>query len=756
MKKVMSIAVVAVAQGCANLALADDANEQVMAPVTITSTQTEKVVTDAPASVSVVTQQQIETQNVTRFDEALVGTVGVYMNGQNEGMPNNYNNMITLRGMPYYNRTAVLVDGVSINDGFSQGVDASLIPIDSIKQVEVAPGPFSSLYGGSAMGGVVNIITVEPTKREFIVDGGYGSDETYKTSGTYRDKFDFTQGSLGVVAYLQRDASGGYVQSLVGPDYTLFPPFAGTATGWRSTTYTDGSPSQILGDQGNVGWWTNNAGLKLIYNSDSVGKFTSDFSYHNYATTSSTPNLYLTSNGVPVPTAPGGGTYLLAGSGGTYVGTTPADYLNGPNGQEVFRYNLTYETKVWSDASLKAHAGFMQDNYWFIEPGIGIATPSGGAGSYVYIPSNKTDLDVQLGKPIGTQHYLVVGLAGELSTLDETTNVIADWRNPSTITAKTGYDNAQSHTESAYIQDEYTIINPLTLYVGGRYDYWTTSGTMVQNPYMVGPLAYTYAYDYNFSDRSSEAFSPKAALVYKVDDSTTLRTSWGKSFRAPNLSDMYSGYGFIFFGSESYSYANPALDPEKARSWEAGGEHTFPIGTTIKGSVYLTQMSNYIDYYMNPTNYNYYTVNAGKVHIKGFEAEIRQHLISKIYAFANMTRQSSIITSDTANPSAEGFMVAAVPQVMYNLGVQGDYKPFFGSLIIQHVGKTYGSEGQTDSAINVMGSYDPYTIGNAKIGWHITDNYTVTASVNNITDQKYFQYTAAPGRTFFLGASVHY
>jgi iron complex outermembrane receptor protein len=66
-------------------------------------------------------------------------------------------------------RTAVLVDGKSMTDGFSSKVDFRTIMADDVEKIEVVPGAFSSLYGSNAIGGVINIITKEPTKPETTI-----------------------------------------------------------------------------------------------------------------------------------------------------------------------------------------------------------------------------------------------------------------------------------------------------------------------------------------------------------------------------------------------------------------------------------------------------------------------------------------------------------------------------------------------------------------------------------------------------------
>jgi iron complex outermembrane receptor protein len=439
----------------------------------------------------------------------------------------------------------------------------------------------------------------------------------------------------------------------------------------------------------------------------------------------------------------------LTGAGAN-ITTKPGDYLNGPNGQESIRYNLGYEIKVWDDGVVKAHAGYMQDNYWYISPSSTAANDYGGAGTYSAVPSNKSSTDLQIGKPIGTQHYLIAGVSGELATLDKKVYLMNNWRNEDSQTRSLSQANGKTLTKSAYFQDEFTIINPLTLYVGARYDYWTTSGEVSEKAYSFSGTTYT-AFDKVYSDRTSMAFSPKASLVYKLDDDTTLRTAWGKSFRTPSLSDMYSG----FATATGFSYPNASLKPEKTRSFEVGGEHSFSTGTTIKATYFLTQVSNLI-YSYNDNSGNTYKTNAGAEHIQGFEGEVRQKIVGAVYAFANLTNQSATITSNAAVPASVGHTATYAPRVLGNYGIQGDYQDYFGSLLIQHVGKIFNQANNSDSAANVFGANDSYTVVNTKIGWHITDEYTVTAAVGNLLDSKYFNSNAMPGRTFFFGVGAHF
>ena len=67
-----------------------------------------------------------------------------------------------------------------LNDGYSGKVNWSAIAIDDVAKIEVLQGAASSLYGGRAVGGVINIISKNPDKDSVHVYANYGSDSTWK------------------------------------------------------------------------------------------------------------------------------------------------------------------------------------------------------------------------------------------------------------------------------------------------------------------------------------------------------------------------------------------------------------------------------------------------------------------------------------------------------------------------------------------------------------------------------------------------
>lgn len=130
----------------------------VLDTVVITASGFEQALADAPASVTVVTAEELEKGAFRNLTDALREVQGVAVTG----IANEQD--ITIRGLPG-TYTLVLVDGrrqgtrESRPNG-SAGIEQNMIPpLAAIERIEIVRGPMSSLYGSDAMGGVINIIT---------------------------------------------------------------------------------------------------------------------------------------------------------------------------------------------------------------------------------------------------------------------------------------------------------------------------------------------------------------------------------------------------------------------------------------------------------------------------------------------------------------------------------------------------------------------------------------------------------------------
>nr|EIP1109432.1 TonB-dependent receptor [Citrobacter freundii] len=134
----------------------------------VTASGYEKKITNAAASVSVISQQELQTNKYNDLGEALRSVEGVDVEsstGKTGGLE------ISIRGMPA-SYTLILIDGIRQNgssdvtpNGFSAMNTSFMPPLAAIDHIEVIRGPMSTLYGSDAIGGVVNIITKKSTDK---------------------------------------------------------------------------------------------------------------------------------------------------------------------------------------------------------------------------------------------------------------------------------------------------------------------------------------------------------------------------------------------------------------------------------------------------------------------------------------------------------------------------------------------------------------------------------------------------------------
>lgn len=129
----------------------------VLDQIVVTASSIATTAKDAPASISVLSQEKLQQRAAPDITEALRTVPGV-----NVGFGSDGTRGISMRGMGS-GYTLILIDGKRVNAGLTTlrhyNGDLDWIPVDAIERVEIVRGPMSTLYGSDALGGVVNIIT---------------------------------------------------------------------------------------------------------------------------------------------------------------------------------------------------------------------------------------------------------------------------------------------------------------------------------------------------------------------------------------------------------------------------------------------------------------------------------------------------------------------------------------------------------------------------------------------------------------------
>ncbi|MGA2955855.1 MAG: TonB-dependent receptor [Thermodesulfobacteriota bacterium] len=145
-------------------------------------------------------------------------------------------------------------------------------------------------------------------------------------------------------------------------------------------------------------------------------------------------------------------------------------------------------------------------------------------------------------------------------------------------------------TGAFYVQDQIEVAKPLTATLGLRYD----ANSLFQNQ-----------------------LDPRAALLYRLPWEIRVRASVARSYRAPTFNDL-------FWPASAFTAGNPNLQPEKAWSYELGGEKKFGDLAIFKVAGFYRDVTNLIlwapgaDYVWRPSNIL-------SAHIWGAETELVFH-----------------------------------------------------------------------------------------------------------------------------------
>lgn len=187
--------------------------------VIVTASRKEQDVMESPLSVSVLGPRQISEKSTVSLEDALVYLPGV----------NTVYDQLNIRGASGYtlgagSRSLLLIDGIPLLGSAAGNINWSVIPTSEIERVEIIKSGGSAMYGSSAMGGVLNVITRNVPHRpetRIRLKSGFYSQPKYK-QWKWRDDvslFNIVEishsqplGKHGIWIRLQGEDDKGYTQ----------------------------------------------------------------------------------------------------------------------------------------------------------------------------------------------------------------------------------------------------------------------------------------------------------------------------------------------------------------------------------------------------------------------------------------------------------------------------------------------------------------------------------------------------------------
>ena len=695
----------------------------------VTATRTMKQLQEVPASVSVITSEDIQSKNIMSVPEALQTLTGVYKNQSLQGG-------IQLRGFSSTD-ILVLVDGAQMNFPYNNGVDWEMIPIENISRIEVVRGAASSLYGGRAVGGVINIITKDITKKGLNANIvlNYGSNNTWKKA-IYADIKANDKVAFGV-GYENRKSNG----------WTTYYQTKKASNGSGTIVPDNALPQMkngnyIVGSRGKKNYEneTYTANVKYNFDSDRSLKYT----FANTKSTYNYPNPQTTiyQNGKPVWSG------KIDVGNGQYVSPDLSKYLGYDGVKEYDKHTLTY-----NDDKNKMNANFSvldMKTSGYSSPSSGATTvPWFGTGTDSYYPGKTYSFDFQKAWENIGKHNILIGGDFKQESFTQYRKYLTNWHDHDSVdTSKYRNGTYQIHDGKArnialFLQDEYKFNEPWTMYAGLRYDHYKKYDGRSQFFATDGSIEN----DEHHKEGSYTELSPKIAFDFKADEKTNYYISYGHSFNPPPFSQIYR--------YEPPTIANPDLDSETSDTYEIGMKKKLSDKTSLGISMYHVKTDDKIIY-----TYHYLPgttkvesrryENYGIEKRRGVELNFDHRFTDEWSGYLNYSWQhgrverSAVANTNITNVNSTDY---GIPKHLLHAGVNYKKDKFGANLDCQYVSARQAPNAETGE----YGSEDPYFIVNAAFNYEIAKGAVLQFTIENLFDREFYASEPTSGRVYSVG-----
>lgn len=746
----VALAVIAAFACSGTQAFAAEGDADTVLPVVVTTaTRTEIKLENAPGSTSVVTRKDIENTPRASLKELVSGLEGVVtgqLRGQSDMVPG-----MSIRGVSGTGRTMILVDGVPISTSYA-GENQVLggINVEDLHQVEVVRGPFSSLYGSSAMGGVINFVTAMPEREEYRASIGYGDAfdngraQSHLTRGYLSAANQFYDALKIKVSYGFTN-SGGY-----NSDYVIATsnPNTGGVSGAQAVASPTGGVRWIAGDTGRNALEKYDLGFKAELKA-------TDFDLLSLSYAKSTiRNEYKS----PV-------SLLRNSAGQTIYGSAVvpvSSFSSNINDMSNDTLSLGWRHR-FADSRMNAKYTAVRVDEWYSNPnrtvGAGATSPlSGGAGVITPRFAHNNLFDLLWEKPLGDTMLLLGSHYKTTRNVADTYNA-SDWTQPNTINGGKQTTSGGRERTMAFFGDwQVPVSNKLNASVGARYEHWRFHHGFTYDQSSIANAS-NPALNKEHPSSTKDNISPKVTLNYQLLEQTMVKSSWGKAFNAPNIRDLTRNYSRTASGVTTYYRGNPNLRPETSETLDVGIEQGLSRNGLFKAYVFQTDiadMHSTATTVVNATTSNVDRVNVGKSRIKGLELALTQPLTNTLRLATNYTLMDARVRQNEADRPSEGKQMTSVPRHMYNLSLSYDDSRYYGTVAYNYVSARYFNTDNSDFERNVYGVYDAYKLVSTKAGYRVNKHLDVSLAISNLTNEKYYNSVLTEGRAWFAQANLKY
>lgn len=697
-------------------------------------------------STTVVTRRDMEARNVRTVEQAVSATEGVSV-FRSRGVGDSFAGV----GMRGFNgrssgqsRVLVLLDGQPINDAYLGGVDWNSLPVDEVDRVEVARGPFSSLYGGSAMGGVINILTRPIDRRSAEAFSQVGTYGTGSYSGRYADRIaDRIAISLSY-AHLRTD---GYPAQIVTRTATASTPTAAPqVSGVEAVRTATGGAAFIVGERGGTAYRQHAFRGRLEYAPNAQTIISGQFIRQSKSSEWGQYNSFVRDAQGTVVDRGAAGLVFQDGSVWRRMTLLPSQFLGSRSGGATSTYQGQLLRMLGPKSQLRVQAGVADTPLtWTALPGAD-ATFTGGPGTYTDQAFRLMFGNVQWGRTAG-RHDVAVGtdLRGEGATVIESPTL--DFMTESPLPSRNTFSQGRAFTQGLYVQDRITFGDRVSVTAGGRFDMWRTYDGETQSA-ATQPLR-------ALGNRSATAVTGKVSAIWAPAAGTAIRGSVGNAFRSPSIFEMYRDLldaGIFLFG-------NPALEPERLKAVEGGvRQKVGPVA--LDGAVYQNRISNLIyrftDFAADPGGLVRRMGNAGEARTTGVELGVGVKPVSWLTVRPTYTFTDATIRKNPLVPTTVGKQVPLVARHATAMVLSAAQPRWSATVTTRYQGDVYSTDTNTDVVNGVPGSYDAFLETDLAVSVTPVKGATVLLTAENLFDRRYFMFYRNPGRMLHVGLRLRF
>ncbi|EGF91650.1 heme receptor HupA [Asticcacaulis biprosthecium C19] len=661
--------------------------------VAILATRSEKAVDDVPATVSVITDTDMDDQLVSDIKDLVRYEPGVSVRnsparftaaGASTGRDGNAG--FNIRGLEG-NRVLMTVDGIRVPDGFSFGGQnagrGDYVGLDLLKSVEILRGPASALYGSDGIAGAVNFTTRDPA--DFLKGAKpFGGQIKFG-----RNSADDSQGGGLVLAGRHGELSGmvAWSQRAAHEQATQGDNDAPNIT--RTTPNPQDIDSQSLL-------------AKLVYEPSDTHRLRLTYDRQESQVDTSAWSA------VAVPPLVSTSTLSLWARDTTDRDRISVDY--GYRGDGVVKTALV---AVYGQSSHSDQVSSEDRN----------------------TAADRTRINRFDTESVGSS----VTLTSEFATGSVTHNLIygGDWSKTTQESLRDGtvppvgetfptraFPNTDYSRTGLYVQDEITALDGrLSLFPALRFD-----------SYELTPKPDALLTGFTASSQNGSRVSPKLGGLYRVTGNLSVFVNYAEGFKAPAPSEVNNAFANLV--SNYMTLPNPDLKPETSKTWEGGLRYRNDVfsGTV---TVFSAKYDDFIEQVFiggtftasDPARYQY--VNQSKVEIEGAEARGTLKIGERFtFDVAASTARGTNTTTGVALASIDP------AKLVLGLSYRALSGHFGGGL---HTTTVVRKDAERLGVTCTGGCYVPDAFATVDLTgwWDVTDSATVRAGVFNLTNEKY-------------------